>query len=331
MSSSTITINAGGSGSGVTANKNLLINGNFNIWQRGTTTVATTTKTNSTSYCADRFYVLPVGASVTYSRDILIPANNLTTYSAKITGATSVTTVKFAQRLEAIDVTTGMKQMLTFSAWIYNNTGAAITPTLIINTPSAVDNWSTNSTVLTQALSSISNASWSQVSYSFNPSAYSNINNGMEVTIQFPSGSLASGTQSVNITQCQLEVGGVVTTFERRTFAEELSLAQRYYAKTYNYGTAPGSISANGELYQLVVTLADNIQVPWRYPVAMRVTPTVTGYSPSTGIVNKASSSKGGDTDFYILVTGDAGVTFEIYTYIIYERMKLHAIADAEL
>ena len=39
----------------------------------------------------------------------------------------------------------------------------------------------------------------------------------------------------------QFEAGSTATNFEKRTFSEELTLCQRYYEKSYNLGTAPGT------------------------------------------------------------------------------------------
>jgi hypothetical protein len=43
------------------------------------------------------------------------------------------------------------------------------------------------------------------------------------------------------VTGVQLEVGSTATPFERRQFGNELSLCQRYFEKSYDYGTAIGA------------------------------------------------------------------------------------------
>jgi hypothetical protein len=46
------------------------------------------------------------------------------------------------------------------------------------------------------------------------------------------------------ITGVQLEIGEQATPFEHRSFADELKQCERYYEKTYEYGTAPGTSEA---------------------------------------------------------------------------------------
>jgi hypothetical protein len=60
----------------------------------------------------------------------------------------------------------------------------------------------------------------------------------MEVGIRFANGTMNDVSKVVKLSQCQLEIGPAITTFERRTFAEELSLAERYYEQVgFNTGT----------------------------------------------------------------------------------------------
>ncbi len=48
------------------------------------------------------------------------------------------------------------------------------------------------------------------------------------------------------ITGVQLEAGSVASPFERRDYGRELMMCQRYFEKTYNIGTVPGTATDNG-------------------------------------------------------------------------------------
>jgi hypothetical protein len=51
------------------------------------------------------------------------------------------------------------------------------------------------------------------------------------------------------VTGVQLEAGAVCTPLNYITFAEQLLRVQRYYFKTYDYATAPGAATSNGECF----------------------------------------------------------------------------------
>lgn len=184
----------------------ILINTNFDIWQRGTSArTNTTTYNRDTSFAADRFFARPSGASITTQRSTTVPDTN-SRHSALLTGASSVTTVDYGQRLGAQVVNTQCFRSLVFSCYVRNVSGAAFTPNLRIGTPGAADDFTTVTNRLDQALQQCADSAWTQVYHVFDPSAYTNLANGMEVCLRIPSGSLVSG-DTVYISQFSLKPG----------------------------------------------------------------------------------------------------------------------------
>ncbi len=208
----------------------LTINGNMDHFQRwgSGTTVPTTTYSTNTSYAADRFFVLPAGASLTSAgRSTTVPDGN-SRYSLEIVGAASVTTVDIGQRIAAGLVQTRGRQSLVFSAYVYNGSGSAFTPNLRVGTPSAADDFTTVTNRLDQALQSCADGEWTRVYHVFDPSAYTNIANGMEVCLRVPSGSLVAG-DTVRISQFDLRPGAALAPYIAPDRDLELLRALRYF------------------------------------------------------------------------------------------------------
>ena len=91
----------------------------------------------------------------------------------------------------------------------------------------------------------------------------------------------ASNNDYVRITGIQLEAGSHCTPYEHKSLAEELRACQRYYYKTYPFGTAPGTDTATDICSwrnQMSAGRTD-MTLNIAFPVPMRSTPTIVGYS----------------------------------------------------
>jgi len=231
-----------------------LINGAFEIWQRTTSDAAVTT---ARKYVADRWAVKTgAGILTSVARSTTVPTGSLAQYSLALTGKAGVTTVDVGQRIEASNIPK-INRTVTFSAKIYNNTGAAFTPVLLVGTPSASDNFTTT-TVRNggsgENLQSCADQAWNTVSWTADISGYTNILYGLEVVIRIPSGSMVdSGV--VYITEVQLIPGSVVSQFSKRMAGIELALCQRYYeiASGNAYESIFQSYVSSGQTYRFGV------------------------------------------------------------------------------
>ena len=181
-----------------TAYQNLFRNGGMDVWQRGTATITVTT---AGAYAVDGWIVLPTGASVTVDQT----AGRLRTVnSMKVTGAASVTDVIVKQRIESNIAAQATSQQVTFQAWVFNNTGGSITPTLTVKHPTVADNYtSTGTDVSAVSLQPCGSAAWTQISYTFAASSSSAL--GMEVAVDFGNNFTTTG-KSIQITECDIRV-----------------------------------------------------------------------------------------------------------------------------
>ena len=89
------------------------------------------------------------------------------------------------------------------------------------------------------------------------------------------------------VTGVKLEIGSVATPFQRQSSAKTLADCQRYFEMSYDIGTVPGAIIANGATLWRCITADPFTTGTSFFKVAKRATPTVTIYSPNTGASGK--------------------------------------------
>jgi len=138
------------------------------------------------------------------------------------------------------------------------------------------------------------------------------------------------------ITGVQLEVGDTATDFEHRTFWDELQRCHRYFCRTYSYGTATGTATADGCVSGPVfAAIPYSSPGNFRFPVEMRAAPTVQVYSvvnanttgkiSSDGTDGNAGTAFNGTASTFLFRNNDsAGVVANAF-------LKVQATAEAEL
>ena len=247
------------------ANRNKLINGGMTVSQRNGTSTVTTT-----NYNIDRWQTMVDGTigAYNFSQSTDSPNGFANSYKVDVTTAdTSLASTDahiFRQKIEGQnlqDFAKGTSAAKEFALSFYiktNKTGTYIAELF------DDDNNRTCSKTYT-----VSDTNWNRYTLTFpadTSGALSN-DNGASLNVHFwlsagssfSGGSLASAWEAktdanrtvgmnVNladstsnewfITGVQLEVGSVATDFEHRSFAQELTLCQRYYQKTYSLDNA---------------------------------------------------------------------------------------------
>jgi hypothetical protein len=314
---------------------NIFINGGFDIWQRTPDDSGVTT---TRKYVADRWAVTcGAGTLAHVQRSTTVRSGARSKYSLQLDGAGGVTTVDVDQRIEATQ--TGLyKRQIYFTAYVYNGSGTAFTPTLFVSTPSAADNWS-SSTVRNgggsgEALQECADSAWTLVVWTADISAYTNIDNGVEFRLRIPSGSLVAG-DVVRLAEINLVPGGVATPFVARPIGLELMLCQRYYWKSFPLDVPPAQATGDptGVIVAFGAAAVAYSTAGWvDFPVPMRATPTVTTYNPYQAnanwrdVGNTVDKTVATGTTSYrsiSLTMSDAPAAGGIYA--------IHATASAEL
>lgn len=144
----------------------------------------------------------------------------------------------------------------------------------------------------------------------------------------------------IGATKVQVEEGTKATDFEYVPFDLELLRCQRYYEKTYDINTAPGTPVGNRSGLHLNVgssnSAAESKTLTWFYKVRKRALPTIALYSPTTGTSGMclAYSPTSGETEVPVMAASMNEYFSYVYsntTTVSHYWFFVHATADAEL
>ncbi len=273
--------------------KNLLINGCFRVWQRGTS--QTTTLYGS----SDRWAHGHSGSTKTVSRQSFtlgqtdVPGEPEYYWRTVVTSSAGAANYVYTEQpIESVRTAAG--RTVTISFWAKADASRNITTEFYQyfgagGSPSAVV---TEIGVQKHALTT----SWQKFTKTVSIPSISGKTLGTDgrdklaVGFWFDAGSdwnsrsdsLGQQSGTFDIALVQVEYGNHATDFEQRDFGTELALCQRYFCKSYNDPMDPGTASEIGQVGGRANTQG------WfgctaAFPVAMRATPTVTLYNPVTG------------------------------------------------
>ncbi len=291
------------------SNRNLIINGDMRIAQRGTSVAGITTGGYKT---VDRFHSSIVTAGTwTMSQDSDVPTGQgfakslkyvCTTANASLSSNSifSCNTRFEGQSLQQLKYGTANAELLTVSFWIKSNkTGTYIAELYSVDnlrqiskayTISAADTWEKKTLTFTGdttlSFDNDNNLSMALYIYLAAGTDYSSGTLNTSWAAQVPANravgqvNLADSTSNyINITGVQLEVGDTATPFEHRPYDMELARCQRYCHVMG--GTAYANFAAG-----FFGTTVD-FQCPVTLPTTMRATPSLS----STGSFEVFSTS----------------------------------------
>jgi hypothetical protein len=302
--------------------RNLIINGDMRIAQRGTSTTLSGTGT-LTEYVIDRFYIdTRVDTwNITATQDTDVPSGEGFSNSTKIdvnatTTPTASSNLMFTQSIEDKNVAhlmygTSDAKTVTLSFWVKSNktgtycvqlmsNGGGGTYVLYEYTIDTADTWEKKSITINGDTGKI-NENKLQINWhlSVGPddiaSATSSWTSGNLFKATSDQVNLADSTSNyINITGIQLEVGTEATPFEHRPYDMELARCQRYYYKHVE----GGPYSIGNASYHSSTTLFTMFSLP----VFMRAKPSL---DATTG-TNYYRVARNGSSDTFNDFTLDA-------------------------
>jgi len=244
--------------------KNRIINGQMQIAQRATSNTITAAATIANSYLTvDRFYVYSTGANVTAAQ---VAGSGATKNRLQITGAASVTAVGIGQRIEAINSYDLAGSTATLSA----DLAISATLTTVTWTASYANTADTFGTVSSNTNTQIATGTFTVTPTVTNFNAQITIPAAATTGIQilFTVGALTAGL-TWTVGNVQLEKGSVATSFDYRSYTNELALCQRYC-----HVFRPDAVATFANIGFATVFSNTDQQVGINLPVSMRTVPT---------------------------------------------------------
>jgi hypothetical protein len=300
--------------------KNILAaNGSADIWQRGAgPTASIAVASAATAYTADRWYItnaasLPstISATTALSNASLLGCKVLRNAANNISAAQV-----FGYPLDSDEVTRMRGSKVTLSGLIkaganWSPTNGTLTVTLYVGTgaPAKRGGGFAGETSVVAIATNLT-AGGAATAISGTSSAIVPVN-AAQGEVQFtwtPTGT-AGADDSFTFDDMQIEANLSATTwtpnnYDRIPFEAELALCQRYFAKTFPYGTAPAQSVGSGSL-SLRSQATAQIGIFWQYPVQMRATASIITFNPSAGNANWRDITAAAD----IVASSDPGTT----------------------
>jgi hypothetical protein len=256
------------------AGKNCIINGAFNVWQRGTSF----SNPANGAYTSDRFLLSydGSGSTRTISQQAFTPgtapaAGYESQYFWRANQTVAGTATYFDIRQSIENVTTFAGQTITISFWA--KAAASTTISIIMDQ----DFGSGGSSRVFNAISSTNitaTTSWQRFSYTASVASISGKTIGTSSYLQLILRWAATSTFTVDIWGVQIEASNTATAFQTATgtIQGELAACQRYY---YRFGGL-GAYQSFGLGYAKSTTL---VQFPVPNPVTMRANPSSIDFS----------------------------------------------------
>ena len=216
--------------------KNLIINGGFDVWQRGTSS------SSKGNYTADRWkHHFYSSGSITTSKQAsgLVDFPNCVRVQRPV-GTTAIQDLHLNYAMESQECSRLVGKTLTLSYWMRKGSDfAGNTMRAVLMFGTGVDDYINYDYFATHRVSahtlggirrySTPTTNWERITETYQVHA-DTTQIGVAFSSDYDSTSGTAGANDyIDITGVQLELGSVATDFEHRSYGEELALCQRYY------------------------------------------------------------------------------------------------------
>jgi hypothetical protein len=280
---------------------NLLINGNMEIAQRGTS------QTTAGYGSIDRFNMSLSGATATMSQESFTIGQTDVAGSdkyLKLDVTTGNNNSGIYYRVEAKDAFPAINKQVTLSYY-----AKGTSPTNGLEVAIA---WYDGSTLSSYASTTVTlTSTWTKYTHTFDVPSISGLtltNAAAYLELHWGQADTDTGTSAyeVNLAQAKLEIGDTATPFEHRSYGDELARCQRYYWKAENISVVSHVFTVNNTQYVHLNT-----------PVTMRASPSYSssGTWSGTAPANTNTFIDGvrinGSSNNAFYTTGDVSVNLD--------------------
>lgn len=267
------------------------MNGNFDVWQRGTSFTAT-------GYTSDRWHLSNIGTTSTFTQQQFAlgqtdvpdnPTNYMRGVVSSVTGAGNACILK--QKIEYVRTFQGQTVTLSFYAKadavkniaveLYQDFGTSGSPSSgVYVTPQKF----ALSTTWTKYTKTFTIPSITGKTLGTDSNDYLQLNFWLDAGSDFNSRTDTLGQQSgtFEFAQVQLEEGSSATDFEYKSIGETIQDCKRYYVHLQRVGGA-GYATGSGQTARAMTTCT--------FPVAMRAIPTITTVINSQGSISSVQGN----------------------------------------
>jgi hypothetical protein len=339
--------------------RNYIINGNLEIWQRGTSFAPI----GNGNYCADRIRFAGNGSfAITASQNTDVPSNsqfNFLNYSLKLdctTAEASVGSSEFAMidhRIEGYNITPVKDKMMALSFWVKSNIKTGTMGVSISHSAS----WGYHTTININQASTwerkivrfkvdTSSGTWNydntaaidvrlclMAGSNFQSGDVDQWNAGNYLSTSSQTNFLDSTANDIYFAGFQLIEGEQDLIAKPLSIEEQVEQCQRYYEKSYNLTTDPGTNTVDGQVASVAPRTDDYLFFMQRpFKTRKRGDPTITWYSTS----GTANAVNVGGSDMSVSQTNDEGEASHGYPELSSnasdgDYCAAHFTADAEL
>lgn len=280
--------------------RNILYNGAFQVWQRGTTFVGAGA---GASNLADRWQASNfVAANFSMSRQTGPTGFQYCARIQRTAASAGVNAIYIFQNMETVESIPLQGKAVTFSGWVRVGANFSASPSVVtvgFNTGTGTDQ---NIAAGYTGLATVSKLHPVTTTWSFFQVTGTVATNVTEIGpfVGFTPTGVAGANDYFEVAGLQLEVGSRATAFAMPSFATELARCSRFYQKSFDHDTAPVQNSGT--------TVGAAVYIPWvagartnmvmiQLPQSLRVSnKTPVFYNPSAANSKWRNVSLGADS-----------------------------------